>query len=79
MYQAMRSNSEKIATRCCKRRQLSSVPIFDDLNTFVQTGDLPDWPPEALAVVRLGPTHDACRRLLSGKTLDTLPELAWRV
>lgn len=59
-------------------------PLFDHLATFTKQRQLPDWPPQALVVVLLGPSHDACRRLLTGAKLDTgwmretLPKLAWR-
>jgi AcrR family transcriptional regulator len=84
MYQAMAVELGEDRDPLLQAKANLTRPIFDHLNTFAQTGDLPDWPPTVLAVVLLGPTHDACRRLLSGKNLDTrwmrdtLPDLAWR-
>jgi AcrR family transcriptional regulator len=84
MYQAMALELGDDRQPLLQAKATLNRPIVDHLNTFAQNGDLPDWPPTALAVVLLGPTHDACRRLLSGKNLDTrwirdtLPELAWR-
>jgi hypothetical protein len=37
--------------------------------TFID-GSLPRWSPLALDVVLLGPSHEACRRLLEGAPLD---------
>ncbi len=84
MYQAMalelgEERQALLATKAELQR-----PVFEHLAHFAETGDLPNWPALALDVMLLGPSHDACRRYLSGADLDrgwmrkNLPELAWR-
>lgn len=84
MYQAMALElGEDRKALLAKKAELQR-PLFEHLARFAQTGDLPNWPPLTLDIVLLGPSHDACRRYLSGADLDAgwmrkkLPELAWR-
>jgi hypothetical protein len=41
-------------------------PIVAHLQPFIDRGELPDWPPNMLDVVLLGPAHEALRRWLAG-------------
>lgn len=58
--------------------------LLDRLARFVESGELPAWPPLTLEFVLLGPAHEACRRYLAGEDVDplwlraNLPALAWR-
>lgn len=84
MYQAMALELGEDRQPLLRAKADLYRPLFDHLATFTEQGQLPDWPPQALLVVLLGPSHDACRRLLSGAKLDAswirerLPTLAWR-
>jgi AcrR family transcriptional regulator len=84
MYQAMALELGEDRQPLLQAKGELYQPLLDHLATFTKQGQLPDWPPQALLVVLLGPSHDACRRLLSGAKLDTrwmretLPQLAWR-
>ncbi len=85
MYQAMSLELGSNVTstlQAAKAEQLT--PIADHAATFVANGSLPAWPPILLDVVLLGPTHEACRRMLGGAPISpdwmkkTLPRLAWK-
>jgi AcrR family transcriptional regulator len=84
MYQGMALELGEDRQTLLARKAELQRPLFEHLARFAAAGQLPDWPPLALDVVLLGPSHDACRRFLSGAELDagwmrtTLPELAWR-
>jgi AcrR family transcriptional regulator len=84
MYQAMALELGEGREALLARKAELQRSVFEHLARFTAAGELPNWPPQALDVVLLGPSHDACRRYLSGADLDpgwmraTLPELAWR-
>jgi AcrR family transcriptional regulator len=85
MYQAMalelagRRKNDLLAVKATLKK-----PVFDHLDRFVSTGELPRWSPLTIELILLGPSHEVCRRYLAGADLDlewmraTLPELAWR-
>lgn len=85
MYQAMALElaAGHAAELAAAKRELRA-PITAHLGTFVAAGELPDWSPERLETVLLGPSHELCRRFLATGEGDlswaraTLPELAWR-
>ena len=72
------------AKRIVVNKRRSIAPLLACFEPFVRARALPAWPAEILDVVLIGPTHEACRRLLMGAPLDveflrrTLPALAWR-
>jgi AcrR family transcriptional regulator len=85
MYQALslELGSKLTSTlQATKAEQLTT--IAEHVATFVADGSLPAWPPLLLDVVLLGPTHEACRRMLGGAPIapnwmkKTLPRLAWQ-
>jgi AcrR family transcriptional regulator len=85
MYQATALELAPGASEGLAARKAEMLrPIVAHLAPFAAAGQLPAWPPLALDVVLLGPSHEACRRWLAGAPLDprwmaaTLPELAWR-
>lgn len=59
------------------------APLVAHLTPFIARGELPPWPPLLFDVIVMGPTHECCRRYLSGAPLSpawmsaTLPALAW--
>lgn len=85
MYQAMSLElSPEVSGPLQARKEALLAPVVRHLAPFVARGELPRWPPLALDVVLLGPSHEACRRYLAGAALQprwmraTLPGLAWR-
>lgn len=85
MYQAMALElGPEGAARLQARKATMLAPVVAHLARFVEAGSLPRWSPLIFDVVLLGPSHEACRRLLAGAELDpawmraTLPALAWR-
>jgi AcrR family transcriptional regulator len=85
MYQAMSLElGADTAERLRARKDELLAPIAAHVARFVAAGELPAWSVLELDVVLLGPSHEACRRYLSGAPLDprwmkaTLPRLAWR-
>jgi AcrR family transcriptional regulator len=85
MYQAVGLHyPQEVQTRLVASKQRAIAPLLELLLPFVHARELPDWPPDLLDVVLVGPSHEACRRWLMGADLDprwlrkTLPELAWR-
>jgi AcrR family transcriptional regulator len=85
MYQATALEFTADATAALQARKAELLgPIVQHLGRFITEGTLPPWPPLVLDVVLLGPSHEACRRLLAGAPLDaawmraTLPGLAWQ-
>jgi AcrR family transcriptional regulator len=85
MYQAMALElaAEHAAELAAAKARLQQ-PIITHLRRFADAGELPSWSPSQLETVLLGPSHEVCRRALSGGEGDlewarsTLPELAWR-
>lgn len=84
MYQAMALELGEDREALLATKAELERPLFAHLRHVARPGEVPSWPPSALAVVLLGPSHDACRRYLAGVDLDpawmreTLPRLAWR-
>lgn len=85
MYQATSIELDpKSAKRLRERKAILLAPVVERLSPFLEDGSLPKWPPATFDVVLLGPSHEACRRLLAGADFDvrwmkrTLPELAWK-
>lgn len=86
MYQAMALEVLPAAgvTALAAEKAAMMGPIVAHMGRFIAAGELPAWSPIMLDVVLLGPSHEACRRLLGGAALDpawmreTLPALAWR-
>jgi AcrR family transcriptional regulator len=85
MYQATALEFEADAAAALQARKAELlVPVVRHLSRFIAEGKLPPWPPLLLDVVLLGPSHEACRRLLAGAPIDpawlraTLPPLAWQ-
>lgn len=86
MYQAMAREvleADDVATLAAEKAAMLR-PVVDHMTRFIVAGALPRWSPIMLDVVLLGPSHEACRRLLGGADLDpawmrgALPGLAWR-
>jgi hypothetical protein len=65
-------------------KAVAKGPIFTRLERFVEAGELPEWGPAVLEGVVMGPSHEACRRFLTGhghdptSMADLLPGLAWK-
>lgn len=85
MYQAMSLELGGGAAATLQARKAEALaPVSDHLGRFIRDGELPPWTTIVFDVVLLGPTHEACRRLVAGAPLDpkwmraTLPALAWR-
>lgn len=85
MYQALAVELDpEIAERLQAHKALALAPVVKHFTRFIDSGELPRWPPLLFDVVLLGPSHEACRRLLGGAPLDPawmkrmLPRLAWR-
>lgn len=84
LYQATALEMAPGASETLQRRKAELLaPVEARLGPFVEAGDLPRWPTLVFDVVLLGPSHEACRRLLAGAPLDPawmrreLPRLAW--
>jgi AcrR family transcriptional regulator len=85
LYQAtaLEFTPEAGATLQARKAEMLA-PVAARLVPLVERGELPRWSVLEFDVVLLGPSHEACRRLLAGAPLDvrwmkkTLPELAWR-
>jgi AcrR family transcriptional regulator len=85
MYQAMSLElGAEVQGPLAARKAELMAPLVAQMLRFTTTGALPPWSPLVLDVVLLGPSHEACRRLLGGAPLDpawmraTLPRLAWQ-
>jgi AcrR family transcriptional regulator len=65
------------------RKEAAMAPLMAALSPHLASGALPPWPVAFADVVLMGPTHEACRRLLLGAPFDrrmlrrTLPPIAW--
>jgi len=46
------------------------VPVLEHLGRFIAAGSSSRWSPLVLDLVRLGPSHEACRRYLAGGDVD---------
>lgn len=85
MYQAMalELGADTAAALAARKAELLA-PVVAHLAPFIHSGALPKWSPLVLDVVLLGPSHEACRRLLAGAPLEPtwmraqLPRLAWK-
>ena len=85
MYQAtaLELGKDNAASLAARKAELLA-PVVQHLKPFLASGALPRWSPLLFDVVLLGPSHEACRRLLAGAELDPawmrreLPRLAWR-
>jgi AcrR family transcriptional regulator len=85
MYQAMALELGKDGAAALAARKAELLaPVVQHLRPFILSGALPRWSPLLFDVVLLGPSHEACRRLLAGAELEPawlraeLPRLAWR-
>ncbi len=85
LYQATSLDFGAAANESLQARKAELLaPVVAHLSAFIAAGALPPWPPLALDVVLLGPSHEACRRYFAGAPLDpawmraTLPRLAWQ-
>lgn len=85
MYQATAIEFDAAARQTLAARKAEMLaPLAAHLTPFIARGELPRWSPAAIDVVVLGPSHEACRRILAGADLDvawirsTLPQIAWR-
>ncbi|MFI6502477.1 TetR/AcrR family transcriptional regulator [Nonomuraea typhae] len=85
MYQAMALElAADRAADLADEKQRLLAPVMSRLAQVAGPGELPEWTPEQLQTVLLGPSHDACRRMLATGEGDlawaraVLPELAWR-
>lgn len=84
MYQATAMELSPSASGALQARKAELLaPVVAHFARFIDEGSLPRWSPLAFDVVLLGPSHEACRRLLAGAPLEeawmksTLPRLAW--
>jgi AcrR family transcriptional regulator len=84
LYQATALEYEPAARDALMQRKSEMLaPLVAHLIPFVEAGELPRWSPTILDLVVLGPTHEACRRILAGADIDpvwirkNLPKLAW--
>lgn len=84
LYQATALEMTPGASEALQRKKAELLaPVVARLGPFVEAGELPRWPTLVFDVVLLGPSHEACRRLLAGAPLEPewmrreLPRLAW--
>jgi AcrR family transcriptional regulator len=85
MYQATAIEHDEAARNALMLKKTAMLaPIVTHLAPFIASRELPPWSPPHFDIVILGPSHEACRRLLAGADLDVvwirdnLPKLAWR-
>lgn len=89
MYQAMTleagTRRPEVSERLVQEKARLLQPLLGHLAPFMQSGELPPWPPPFFDVVLLGAAHEALRRWLAGSLeLDPLmlrqrlPMLAWK-
>ena len=85
MYQATAIEHDPIAREVLMTKKAQMLaPLVAHFAPFVASRELPPWSPTILDIVVLGPTHEACRRMLAGATIDVewvrknFPKLAWR-